>query len=415
MTPSRLENLTLEAYERDFGDRHLLHGVVARWARLKPHAPAFIIHERGLRMDWQTLEEQSLAVARRLLRMGFRKGDFLATSLPFTAEHIFLGYACFRIGVIHTPLDLRMRPAEVARALNLVAAKGYVHMGSVPAEVREACPTVEHWMASSSTDILACVSEPELRAAEKRVEEGDGAQVIFTTGSTGSPKPALLSHRSITSQNFSLGGAFEFSERRVLLNLPPSHVGGQAEILMTALFYSGTAVTLETFDGARSLAAIAEHHVELIGQIPAMFHFEWRQPNYASYDLSSLTAAIFGGQGVPPAFLEKMLTMAPRIGTGLGLTEASGFCTYTPVSGDIGEVNGTLGHAAPLYPMTIRHGMRHDGAAGDEVAAGEVGHVCSAARRRSSVTSTTPKPPRRLFRGTAGSIPATWDRWTLAG
>jgi len=375
MTPSRLENLTLEAYEREFSDRHLLHGVVAHWARLKPHAPAFIIHERGLCVDWQTLEERSLAHSRRLLRLGFRKGDFLATSLPFTAEHIFLEYACFRIGVIHTPLDLRMRPAEVARALNLIAAKGYVHLGAVPPEVSEACSSVEHWLASGA-DIPALVSESELRAAEKRVEEDDGAQVIFTTGSTGSPKPALLSHRSITSQNFCLGGAFEFRERRFLLNLPPSHVGGQAEILMTALFYGGTAVILEAFDAARSLAAIAEHGIELIGQIPAMFHFEWRQPDYAAYDLSSLTAAIFGGQGVPRAFLEKMLTMAPRIGTGLGLTEASGFCTYTPVSGDIGDVDGTLGHAAPLYPMTIRHAMRHDGAAGDEMAPGEVGHVC---------------------------------------
>jgi fatty-acyl-CoA synthase len=107
-----------------------------------------------------------------------------------------------------------------------------------------------------------------------------------------------------------------------------------------------------------------------------MFHLQWRQPDYGASRLSSLTTAIYGGQGVPQEFLHKMLAMAPRIGTGLGLTEASAFCTYTPLSGDAGEIGGTLGRAAPLYPVTIRRPMRRDGGAGEEAPAGEVGHVC---------------------------------------
>ena len=98
------------------------------------------------------------------------------------------------------------------------------------------------------------------------VTEYDGAQVIFTTGTTGSPKPALLSHRGITCQNLCLGTAFGFGpEQKVLCNLPASHVGGQAEILLTSLFMGGTAVTLEIFDPAKSLEAIERHGVTLLG------------------------------------------------------------------------------------------------------------------------------------------------------
>ena len=75
---------------------------------------------------------------------------------------------------------------------------------------------------------------------------------------------------------------------------------------MTTLFCGGTAVVLEVFDAARSLEAIARHRVNLLGQIPAMFHYEWRLAGYGGYDLTSLEVAIYGGQQVPRAFLEKI-------------------------------------------------------------------------------------------------------------
>ena len=93
------------------------------------------------------------------------------------------------------------------------------------------------------------------------------------------PRRPLLSHRNITCQNLCLGAAFGFAERtRLLVNLPPSHVGGQAEALMSTLFWGGTAIVLEVFDAARGpLEAIHRHSVNVIGQIPAMYHYEWRQ------------------------------------------------------------------------------------------------------------------------------------------
>ena len=186
------------------------------------------------------------------------------------------------------------------------------------------------------------------------VTEDDGAQVIFTTGSTGSPKPALLSHRGIACQNLCLGAAFFQPGEHVLCNLPASHVGGQAELLLTTLFMGGTAVTLEIFDPVLSLDAVEKLGATLIGQIPAMFQMEWRTAGYAERKLNGLRAAVYGGQAVPRAFLDRMLEMAPSAGTGLGLTETSGFCTYTELTGDAAAVARSIGWAMPVYPLSIR-------------------------------------------------------------
>jgi acyl-CoA synthetase (AMP-forming)/AMP-acid ligase II len=210
------------------------------------------------------------------------------------------------------------------------------------------------------------------------VEEQDPAQAIFTTGSTGSSKAALLSHRNITCQNMCLGAAFGFGERtRLLVNLPPSHVGGQAEALMSTLFWGGTAIVLEVFDAARSLEAIHRHSVNVIGQIPAMYHYEWRQPDLAAAGrLPSLETAIYGGQQVPRAFLERLGGMALRIATGLGLTESAGFCTYTPIDAGVDEILSSIGRDMPVYRMSIRQPMRADGWAGETLPDGETGHIC---------------------------------------
>jgi acyl-CoA synthetase (AMP-forming)/AMP-acid ligase II len=224
----------------------------------------------------------------------------------------------------------------------------------------------------ANSEILAAYLQ-----ATGAVDEHDGAQVIFTTGSTGYPKPALLSHRNITCQNMCLGAAFGMDEgTRMLVNLPPSHVGGQAEQMMTTFFYGGTIVLLHIFDPAKSLQAIQDHGVTMMGQIPAMFNLEWRLPDYDEYDLSSLELAICAGQQVPRRLVEQVATMAPRYPTGLGLTECAGFCTYTPLDASVDFLVSGVGYDMPVYPMTIRQPMKENGSAGDELPAGESGHIC---------------------------------------
>ena len=395
--PNHLPRLTLDDYEGRFADRHRLHDVIDRWARIKPEAPALVSANDGQSLTWRDFSSTTKALAAELHRRGFAKGDYLLSLLPFTIEHVLLEYACFRLGVIVAPLDLRLTPPEILRAIELLNPRGFAGLGKTAlADFSPLWKLLAAKAPQISTrilfgpvedldgltpyaDLLNSAKQAPADFRSDTVTPDDGALVIFTTGSTGSPKPALLSHRNITVQNMCLSESFFAGDsgRRTLVNLPASHVGGQTEILMSTLFGGGTAVLLAVFDAARSLHAIAQHKLQLIGQIPAMFNLEWLLKDYARHDLSSLEFVAYGGNAVSRVFVEKMATMAPLVGTGLGLTETAGFCTYIDASASRHEeILQSLGHAMPIYPCSIRQAMREDGSAGDELPAGEIGNVC---------------------------------------
>jgi acyl-CoA synthetase (AMP-forming)/AMP-acid ligase II len=388
-------------FEQKFAECHLLHKVVSKWANERPDSFAIISADTGQRMTWAELEAATLGLAAHLRELGYKKGDCLVTALPLTTQHIILEYACFRIGVIFAPLDLRLSPPEMIRSIRQVQPKGFAFPGVTPLgdfrevgrAIEKECPFVAQRIqfsapeetipgATAASDLLAQAAKLTSGTDERafgEVREKDAALIIFTTGSTGSPKPALLSHRNITCQNMCISQAFfgGDSGMKTLVNLPPSHVGCQTELLMGTFFGGGTAVVLGSFDPLSSLRAIQDYKVEVVGQIPAMFEFEWRIKIYEEFDLSSLKFVAYGGQQVSESFVAKMATMAPWVGTGLGLTESAGFCTYQLQPRETaGRCAVSLGSDMPVYRVSIRREMRADGLAGEELPAGKTGHIC---------------------------------------
>jgi len=133
---------------------------------------------------------------------------------------------------------------------------------------------------------------------------------------------------------------------------------------------------LDIFKPDLSLAAVQKYKVTILGQIPALFNLQWRLPNYNTYDLKTLKFVMYGGQAVSRPFLEKLKLMAPKFGTGLGLTEMSGFVTYTPLEGTVDDILASIGFAMPITPISIRKPMKENGTAGDELPKGEIGEIC---------------------------------------
>lgn len=402
--------ITLELFEKSYADRHLLYGVIEKWAKEKPETEALICANDDRHFTWKKVKQSIDALAYKLVQMGFKKGDYFATSLPFSPEHIFLQYACFSIGIIFVPLDIRLKGPEVIRSLGLVQAKAFAHLGKLEIAdfselgkaVQANCPFVEIFLQFSHIDecnkrtlsAFDFAKEAEKLFVEiqngqhheisekymvmkNAVKETDGCLVIYTTGSTGFPKPALLSHRGITAQNLCLSAGFDMNASDLMLvNLPPSHVGGQTEQLMSNWFVGGKVVTLNLFDETLSMEAIQKYKVTVLGQIPALFNYEWDLPNFKTYDVSSLKFALYGGQAVSREFLEKLAKMSPRFGSGLGLTETSGFCTYTPLNGTVDDILAGIGYAMPITPISIREPMQPSGLAGIEKKQGEIGEIC---------------------------------------
>ena len=310
-----------------------------------------------LHLTYRELNERVNRFAQALLKLGVEKGDRIAFLLVNSPTYVFAFFAVMKLGAVVVNLNVGIQGEELARCLKDSGAKAVVTLDlfaqGVYAVIRktgvktvilhsvfglEKTLSLEQGVPQPLVfqDLLASAGTAEEPAVP--VLPGDVAVLQYTSGSTGSPKPALLCHESILIQNIGLAVGFELGiADRMLINLPPSHVGCTTEQLGTTVYGGGVAVILHIFDPKLSLEAIQKHRVSVLGQIPALFNMEWRLPEYKTYDLSTLRFALYGGQAVSREFLVRMKEMAPRIGTGLGLTETAGFCTYTNVDAGVDE------------------------------------------------------------------------------
>ncbi|QEE17935.1 class I adenylate-forming enzyme family protein [Promethearchaeum syntrophicum] len=395
----------IERYDEMKKSKNKMFDWLDYWAKKKPNEIALIEYNTGAEITWKDFATKSKAFAAKLLSMGIGKGDVVATTLVLLKEHVYLMYACYRIGAIIAPLDPRLKVSEVDYCFSQMKPKAYLFLGPTPnadfskiaaAMMEKYSEYCKIWIQFTGEQaiqgaqlvkdfaidikkiyIIQGLLLGKVKKAQKKVKSKDPCLIIFTTGSTGKPKPALLSHKAILVQNISLMVGFGMNESdRMIINLPPSHVGCTTEQLSTTIYGGGVSVLLHIYTPENSLDAVQKYKATLIGQIPALFAMEWRLPNYNDYDISSLRFALYGGQSVTRKFLEQLKAMAPLAGTGLGLTETAGFVTYSPLDGTVDDILASVGYDSPLYPISIREPLKPDGYAGDEKPKGIVGDVC---------------------------------------
>ena len=397
---------------QDFIRLPRLNDYVDHWAAHLPDRTAMIQHEDGKTVTYPKFRTLIDFFALRLLAAGVRPGDRVASMLVLVPEHLALMYACFRVGAIFAPLDVRLKEAEVVRDINKIDPCAFFFLGNTPvrdfriaaAAVRDQCPAVRHLIQFTPDpgpgDILqgamgitgfmdkkrlvglkiADFFTRRLKGAYARVTADTPALIIFTTGTTGAPKPALLTHRNIIVQNEVLArgmGARSGEPLRILVNLPPSHVGCVTECFMTCAAVGGTAVMLRIFDPRQTLEAIQAHRVNALGMIPTQFRMLWNLPEYGDFDLSSLEKVVYAGAAGDLPFLRRLAQMAPAFFTGIGMTESAGFATATPPGISAEEMVGQVGRAFDdLARVTVRAPMTADGSAGDELPDGDIGEIC---------------------------------------
>jgi fatty-acyl-CoA synthase len=388
----------------------LLNSYIEHWASETPERTAIIQHEDGRHVSYSEFAKLIDFFALRLLDMGIGYGDRVATMLVLVPEHIFLMYACSKIGAIIAPLDVRLQEKEVVRDVNKIKPKAFFFLGNTPVRdfreigeaVKQGCPTVEHLVQftpnpglgeiiKGALAITEMMSKKRLiylklkdlvtgglKKAYSKIKPRDPALIIFTTGTTGAPKPALLSHENILTQNEILRSSTDMdSDTRLLINLPPSHVGCVTEGLMTTFYAGGTAVILRIFDVKLTMEAIQNRQVNVLGMIPTQYRMMWAHPDFDKFDLSSLQFAVYAGAAVDEQFLAKLEKMAPSFGTGIGMTESAGFATFTPSGIKAAEMIGQVGSAYPeIADVTIRKPMNDDGSAGEQLPDGEIGEIC---------------------------------------
>jgi fatty-acyl-CoA synthase len=315
---------------------------LGRWladrARTTPQRVA--IRFLGQDLTYAELDSRASRLAAGLAARGLRRGDRLATLTTTSPDHVATFFACARLGVALQPISWRLASAEVAYQLEdaepslLLASDDYAELA------RKAGTKVE----------IARIGDPTLEAdgeVEDVARDDDPLLLVYTSGTTGKPKGALLSHANCFWTNLSFDRTTSLREGDVVLQvLPQFHVGGWNVQPLLAWWKGATVVLEPAFDAARALDLIAEHGVTTMMGVPATYLFLAHEPGFAVADLSSLRLAVVGGAPMPEALLETWIARGIEIVQGYGLTEAAPNVLCLPPE----EATRKLGFAGKPYP-----------------------------------------------------------------
>jgi fatty-acyl-CoA synthase len=319
---------------------------LGRWirdrARTTPGRVA--IDYPGSQTTFRELDERSDRIAAGFLADGLRRGDRVATLTPNSPQHVEVFFACAKAGLILLPLNWRLSPVEL----------GYQLDDADPAVL-----LVDPELDALAADALAAASVspphsrfgelPSYARAEVPTDVGDDDPVllVYTSGTTGRPKGALLTHRNCFWTNLSFDLATGISGDDVVLQLLPQfHCGGWNVQPLLAWWKGATVVLERSFDAERCLHLIAERGVTTMMGVPAIYLFMSQAPGFESADLSTLRRAVVGGAPMPEALLETWHARGVAVVQGYGLTEAAPNVLCLPPE----EATRKLGYAGKPYP-----------------------------------------------------------------
>ncbi|MGH9067002.1 MAG: acyl-CoA synthetase [Acidimicrobiales bacterium] len=320
---------------------------LGRWtadrARAGPDRVAIVAGDR--RVTYAELDSEVAARTAALAALGLGRGDRVATPSFNRPGQVAALFACARAGLVLAPLNWRLSPAELAWQIDH-CRPGLLLVDPELADLaRSALGAAQ---APPPSLCLAEVPRGDRQAFQgEDVGDDDPLFLLYTSGTTGRPKGAVLTHANCFWTNLSLDRTGELRASDVVLSvLPQCHAGGWNVQPLLAWWKGAVVVLPPRFDPAGALALVAEEGVTAMMGVPATYLLMAEQPGFATTDLSSLRLAMVGGAPMPEALLRTWQARGVDIVQGYGLTEASpNVCCLDPA-----DARRRLGWAGKPYP-----------------------------------------------------------------
>ena len=338
-----------------------------------------------IRFKWKKYSAKEFAktidhLAEAFLSLGVNKGDTIVTILPMIMEYILIYLAANSIGAMCVPMDVRFRPADYRRFIPHVnpklvfligKARGYNIANTIQELKSEFNPNIKYYMIGKDEfgnpfkSLLERIYDldEELVKRRNKLDPDDGALIIFTGGTTGVPKAAMLTHRNIAhasyleaSYIYKRGVPLGLKPRFKMINaFPPSHVGGSVEIMGTLIVAGCEIVLQEQWNPYNILRATRKWKLQLIGGVPTMYAIMLSLPDLEEFDLSSLVLAILSGKKLNMELLTGIRNkICPNILNAYGSTESGPEVTFTDIGDPLQELaNGYIGHLLPGQEIKI--------------------------------------------------------------
>ena len=349
-----------------------------RRLRISPQRPA--IWFEGTTTTHGEFAHRVRRAAAALASLGVGRGDrvaWLGANHPAALETL---YACGQLGAIWVPVNARFTPPEARYVLEHSGASLVVHgreHGTTADALRAQLPDVRHWAAAEpplaggadSLDWQRLLADAEPVLRDEPVSLEDNCLIMYTSGTTGRPKGAVLTHGNMTWSCLNQVLGFDFTPDERTLGLAPLfHIGGLNGTLNPTLLRGGCVVLVRGFDPPETLRVIVEQRVTSFFAVPTMLDALSRQPDFDTVDLSALRTIGAAGAPLPLPLLHTWLDRGITVQQAYGMTESAPAGTVLDSADAVAKV-GSAGK--PQFFVDVRV-VRPDGT---ECAPGEIGEV----------------------------------------
>jgi len=339
--------------------------------RLFPDKIALIFEDKSF--TYKQLEELAGRVANGLRGLGIKKGDRVALFLPNIPEFVISYLGILKIGAVAVSVNVMLKTAEVSYILHDCAAKAIITTESQSEQVSEAdLPELQHILiaegeANKGIPLAQLMANASPKALALEMDRHAPACILYTSGTTGFPKGATLSHGNVIANSYAANRCYRISHsERLLLYLPLFHCFGQNAILNTALSACATIILHRRFDLEQVLQTVANHQVTMFFGVPTVF-IKMLNTDICDYKLESVRYYFSAAAPMPIEVAQKWYDKYGFfIHEGYGLTETSPFATYNH---DLKYRLGSIGAPIENVEIKIVDGDGH------QVQPGELGEI----------------------------------------
>lgn len=355
-----------------------------------PEREALVDVSSGRRWTYEEFGDDVGELARALMARGVAKGDRVGIWAVNCPEWMLTQYATARIGAIMVNINPAYRAHELEYVLRqsgvslLIATPTHrtSDYRAMVEQVRDGCPELRaaHYIGDESWhELLSAATEvtsDQLRAREAELSCDDAINLQYTSGTTGFPKGATLSHHNILNNGYFVGETVGYTEGdRICVPVPFYHCFGMVMGNLAATSHGACVVIpAGSFDADTTLRAVQQERCTSLYGVPTMFIAELNLPGFAAYDLSSLRTGIMAGSPCPVEVMKRVvaeMNMA-EVSICYGMTETSPVSTQTRRDDDLERRTGTAGRALPHIEVKVV-----DPVSGVTLPRGEAGELCT--------------------------------------
>lgn len=369
---------------------------------------ALVVRHQGVRWSWNELARRVDAVAAGLLALGLERGDRIGIWAPNCAEWVVLQFATAKAGLVLVNINPAYRSYELEYALRKVSCRALVlaprlktsdYLAMIaelapeladarPGDLRaERLPDLQYIIRLGDEltagmlnfDELADLGQAEhraqLSALAQEISPNEPVNIQFTSGTTGAPKGATLTHRNILNNGYFVGRALELSTAdRVCIPVPLYHCFGMVMGNLACVAHGATMVySSELFEPGAVLSTVQDERCTALYGVPTMFVAALNHPEFSSFDLTSLRTGIMAGAPCPIEVMKRVVSEMhmPEVTIAYGMTETSPVSTQSSPADDIERRVSTVGRVHPHVEIKIVD------AQGNPTLRGEPGELCT--------------------------------------